>query len=180
MSQVQVNYYKKNTKESSLGNTVLADILTDSLVGCLVAFQLTDILSPTFYYEHFQTQKSWKNCGVNTHTPMNQILKFTLLMYLLRNCPSSHFQSICLMFFNAFQGKLQTSVHFTLKYMNMHITRVQYLFMAVPFLLLLEVKFIYHKMSRSYVYQSMSFDKCIHLCNPKPYKITEHDHHPRK
>ena len=84
------------------------------------------------------------------------------------------------MCFNAFQGKLQTSVHFTLKYFNMHIIRVRYLFMAVPFLLLLEVKFIYHKMNRSYVYHSMSFDKCIHLCNPKPYKITEHDHHPRK
>lgn len=38
MSQVQVNYYKKNTKESRLGNTVLADLLIDSLVGCLVAF----------------------------------------------------------------------------------------------------------------------------------------------
>lgn len=62
----------------------------------------------------------------------------------------------------------------------MHIIRVQYLFMAVPFLLLLEVKFIYHKVSRSYVYHSVSFDKCIHLCNPKPYKITEHNHHPRK
>lgn len=99
---------------------------------------------------------------------------------LLYNCPSSHFQSIYLMFFNAFQGKLQTWVHFNLKYFNMHIIRVQYLFMAVPFLLLLKVKCIYHKMNKSYVYHSMSFDKCIHLCNPKPYEITEHDHHPRK
>lgn len=38
MSQVQVNYYKKNPKESSLGTTVLADLLIDLLVGCLVAF----------------------------------------------------------------------------------------------------------------------------------------------
>ena len=38
MNQVQVNYCKKNPKESNLGNAISADLLIDSLVACLVAF----------------------------------------------------------------------------------------------------------------------------------------------
>ena len=113
------------------------------------------------------------NCMYGRHLYMNHVYT-KLTLHLLNHSPIpllSH-KSILFPLLCAFQSKLCTAIHFTPTHFNIRIIDKSLIFVRK---FSFEGKIAQSEM-HTLVLRFNEFEKCIHLCNPKPYQNAKHYH----